>query len=274
VIVQKAKRTLQSVLPASIQYWRDARYYRRYGEIELHLVPDLCRPGQDFLDIGANDGCYVEAARKHARRIHAFEPQPDFARYLTRRFRQAVTVHELALSREVGIATLRIPLIDDAVVAGCATLAPWASQQYPGYREITVATDLLDGVYDGEAGFIKIDVEGHEEAVLEGAGRTIARARPRILAEIDDRLAPGALQRITKSLAATGYRGFFVFQRSILPVDKFDKSVMQRAKDAPDPTATLKHRERFSSYVYNFLFLPQEEAPTLVETMEARLQRL
>ena len=54
--------------------------------------------------------------------------------------------------------------------------------------------DRLDNVYRGRAGFIKIDVEGHEQAVLDGAVETIRRCKPRMLVEIDDRLSPADLR--------------------------------------------------------------------------------
>ena len=56
---------------------------------------------------------------------------------------------------------------------------------------LKVHMDRLDNVYSGTAGFIKIDVEGHEQAVLDGAVETIDRCRPRLLVEVDERLSPG-----------------------------------------------------------------------------------
>ncbi len=39
--------------------WREARFYAKYGEVELHLLDLLCRRDRDAIDVGANDGSYV-----------------------------------------------------------------------------------------------------------------------------------------------------------------------------------------------------------------------
>src|SRR5260370_39426524 len=84
---------------------------------------------------------------------------------------------------------------------------------------------------------MKIDVEGHEEAVLDGARKTLARCRPRVLVELDERLAPGAIERATEFFRAQGYAGYFIFQRQLLPIVRFDRHVMQRPENLPDLTA-------------------------------------
>ena len=77
--------------------------------------------------------------------------------------------------------------VDGVTVTGCSTVSPTASATYPDHRAIEVPMATLDSSYEGEVGFIKIDVEGHEQAVLDGAVQTIRRCRPRLLVEIDER---------------------------------------------------------------------------------------
>ncbi|HTG24869.1 MAG TPA: hypothetical protein VK681_32895, partial [Reyranella sp.] len=40
---REARRTLRSFCPQAVLNWREARYYARYGEVELHLLEFLCR---------------------------------------------------------------------------------------------------------------------------------------------------------------------------------------------------------------------------------------
>ena len=68
------RKALRSVCPQALLNWREARYYGRYGEVELHLLEFLCRRDLDALDVGANDGSYVHFLRRHARHVIAFEP--------------------------------------------------------------------------------------------------------------------------------------------------------------------------------------------------------
>jgi FkbM family methyltransferase len=274
LIVREAKRALRSVIPTPILNWREAQYFGRYGEVELQLTPYLCRADRDSIDIGANDGCYVHFLRKHSTRVIAFEPIPALASNLAKKFSHGVVIQNMALSRSAGTAMLRIPLLDDEFVSGCSTISPQAALQYPAYREIPVPMDTLDNVYDGDVGFIKIDVEGHEEAVLDGARRTIARCRPRMLVENDERLTPGGVRRIADFFRGFDFSGFFVFERRLVAIDQFDPAVLQRRENLPDLKATLDRRERFGRYIYNFLFLPNEDPPETFRDMEAQLAQL
>src|SRR5947209_3295951 len=82
----------------------------------------------------------------------------------------------------------------------------------------------------GNVGFIKIDVEGHEHSVLQGAQRTIERCRPRVLIEAEERHAPGSVRRIQAFFRRFGYRGYFVFHRQLAPIERFDPARMQRSE--------------------------------------------
>lgn len=272
--VRETKRALRSICPRSFLNWREARYYEKYGEVELHIVEYLCRRAQDSIDVGAHDGCYIHFMRKHSRCVYAFEPIPWLAKDLAKKFRRGVVPYNIALSRSAGTAVLRMPVLDGVLVPGCSSISQEASSNYPEHREIRVRMETLDGVYSGNVGFLKIDVEGHEEAVLDGSRKTIARCRPRMLIEIDERLSTGAVQRITDFLRRLDYRGFFIFQRQMMPIDGFDPKSMQRAEDLPDLKAGLHERERFGRYIYNFLFFPADEPRGTLRKIEDRIARM
>ena len=86
-----------------------------------------------------------------------------------------------------------MPVVDGVLVTGCATVSDNASATYPDYQGVDVPMERLDDIYSGPCGFIKIDVEGHQQAVLDGAVETIRRCQPRMLVEVEDRLSPGGL---------------------------------------------------------------------------------
>ncbi|HYD07819.1 MAG TPA: FkbM family methyltransferase, partial [Reyranella sp.] len=137
-----------------------------------------------------------------------------------------------------------------------------------------VPMERLDDVYSGTCGFIKIDVEGHEQAVLDGAVQTITRCRPRMLVEVDDRLSPGGLGRARAYFDRLGYRGLFVHQGQLKPIDRFSVQTMQDQANLPSLTAALTNRQRFGSYIYNFIFLPPGEPESTVMGMSQRLREL
>ncbi|HLI13668.1 MAG TPA: FkbM family methyltransferase [Alphaproteobacteria bacterium] len=273
-LLREGKRTLRSVCPQPLLNWREAQYYGKYGEVELHILEYLCARGRDSIDVGANEGSYIHYLKRYSRCVYAFEPIPELAQVLARKFRHGVIVNNIALSDAVGTAVLRMPVVDGVVVTGCSTIAPQASLAYTEHREIRVPMQPLDQIYSGNAGFMKIDVEGHEGAVLEGARRTLARCHPKLLIEIDERLSPGGISRISHLLGDMDYRGFFIFRRELLPIGQFDPQSMQRPEDIPDLTAGLKARERFGRYVYNFLFFPMSEPHETLRNIRERIAQL
>ena len=271
----EARRALRMVLPQSLLNWREAKFYGRYGEVELHLLKFLCRRDADAIDVGANDGSYVHYLRRHAHKVVAFEPMPVLASALRKKFPGGeVVIEQVALSDRADTVELHMPVVDGIVVTGCSTISTDASGTYPATQAIKVSMDRLDAAYKGRAGFIKIDVEGHEQAVLDGALQTIRRCRPRVLVEIDDRLSPGGLARARTYFDSLGYTGHYVRKGKLEPISTFSVEEMQRPDRLPDLTAPLTERKRFGAYIYNFIFLPAEEPTSTVQRISAHLRTL
>jgi FkbM family methyltransferase len=272
--LEKAKQTLRTMLPQAVLNWREAHYFGKYGEVEMHLLKFLCRRDQDAIDVGANYGGYVHFMRQHARRVFAFEPIPEFVDLLRRKFPHDVMIEAVALSDRAGNAELYVPMIDGVMVSGCSTISTVASTAYQAHRMLKVRMDRLDNIYTGAAGFIKIDVEGHEQAVLDGAVETIDRCRPRILVEIDERLSPGGLERAKAYFSKLGYRGHYVHRGRLEPIEKFRLDDLQNPSNTPDLMASLRERPRFEDYINNFIFLPAGEPQGTLDGIRERLARL
>ncbi len=270
-LVQRVKAWSRAILPWPVIAWCEGLYFALFGEVELRMVKHLCRPDQDAIDVGANVGTYVHAMKKHSRRVYAFEPVPWLAHLLTKKFGRKIVVKNVALSRESRTAVLHIPVVDGAPVTGLSTLSDNIAEQEAPCRDIPVQTKPLDEVYAGDVGFIKIDVEGHEHNVLQGAEQTIARCRPRVLVEAEERHEPGSVRRVHAFFRRLGYRGYFVFQRRLAPIEHFDPEKMQRSEDIADYTLGMP-RSRFERYVNNFLFLPPEEPGTTLRDLQAALK--
>ena len=268
------RRRLRAICPQALLNRREARFYGRYGEVELHLLQFLSSRERDAIDVGANDGSYVHFLRRYSRRVIAFEPMPGLAQALIRKFPHDVTVESIALSDAVGTVALNMPVVDGVVVTGCSTVSETALKTYADHRAIQVPMNRLDNVYRGDVGFIKIDVEGHEQAVLDGAVQTIVRCRPRMLVEIDDRMAPGGLARASSYFKDLGYRGYYVHAGRIEPIEQFSIADMQNLANLPDLTAPLQQRQRFGRYIYNFVFLPPGESSETLRRMSDRLSQL
>jgi FkbM family methyltransferase len=114
---------------------------------------------------------------------HAFEPLPDYAARLARDF-PSVTVQRLALSDTEGeeeFAYVHGRPAWSGFLARTASDHPVVSD----VEFIRVRTARLDDVIDATlpVGFIKIDVEGAELRVLQGATRTLSAWRPFVVFE-------------------------------------------------------------------------------------------
>jgi FkbM family methyltransferase len=246
-----------------------ARYYLKNGEVELRLVPALCSPGRDSLDVGANEGMYLHLMRKYSRHVFAYEPVDDLHAKLSRRYHSKVTIEKLALSNRTGSAMLHVPVAGGQSVSGLSSLADVATQIYGACREVEIRTARLDDIYKRDAGFIKIDVEGHELAVLEGAAATIAASLPNLLIETEEHLTPGGLPTVTAMLRGLGYQGYFVQGGTLRPVEEFDAGLWQ------NPVALANFgpghsRQEFPDYINNFIFI-QAGNEQLRSRLSARL---
>jgi FkbM family methyltransferase len=171
--------------------------------VQEELVRVL-RPGSVLYDVGANVGFMTLIAARMVGpegHVYAFEPIPEIARALAQNAARNdlanVTVLELALSDEAGEAVLRIPDVNQG--AHLARVADHVAAD-----ELTVRTAVLDDLV-AERGLrpptlVKLDVEGAELLVLDGARRTLEAHRPVLVIELHDTQEP-----IERLLPELGY---------------------------------------------------------------------
>jgi len=130
------------------------------------------------------------------------------------------------------------------------TIAP--SNPLPGASELqlhTVRCARLDDYRLAPVGFIKIDVEGHEGAVLAGARDTVARNHPIALVEAEERHNAVAVCGVARFFEEFGYRGYFLLEGRLRPIAEFDAAAHQDGSHLSDGRHT-------GVYVNNFLFVP------------------
>jgi len=191
-------------------------YYIGFDRKDCRILKRLVKPGDVVIDAGANIGYFslLFAKWMGVRGIvHAFEPFPESARRFERnlglnpQLEPAVRLHRLALSDFEGRIGMKVP---DQNNQGCNYL------NNAGGVEVEVAT--LDAFCDREplprVDLIKIDVEGSEVALLQGAERTIQRFRPVLMIEVN----PSTLQNFGHSardlIQAIGRHGYRLYYGS------------------------------------------------------------
>ncbi len=251
-----AKRQLAPLVKAVAPKWfwrRKYRILRRLGESnpEMRLVRSLCDPDRVSLDIGADAGEFAIAMLGSSRSVLAFEPRPAQARALAAMFGAAgvpVHVQAVALSDETGLTTMRV--IESA--PGRSTIDDDNTlSDTDGSRVDTIEVQImrLDDLHIDNVGFVKIDVEGHELAVLRGAADTLKRNRPTLLIEAEERHHPRAVAEINEFLGGLGYAGYFEVDETRRPLQEFDPAEHQNP-------ANIDGWVTRGLYVYNFVFLP------------------
>lgn len=232
--------------------WRDSRPVV-HGEPELALVPALCPAGETAFDVGANSGTYTYRMLRLAGKVLAFEPNPRLCAVLSSRFSRAIAagrliVEPIAASTVEGSAELFIP-------NGLAALASLDSTVRTGAQNhgetFSVRTARLDGFDDGKVGFIKIDVEGHEIAVIDGAHELLLRDHPNLLIEAEERHHAGTIARLRQRLEPLGYRGAYLHEGRLHPLATFDAATLQN-RSALNESGTYRLPGRV--YINNFIF--------------------
>jgi FkbM family methyltransferase len=166
-----------------------------YEPNEFAYLSGILKPGMIFIDAGAYLGLYSLFASTlvgEEGTVLAVEPsRRDFQRLKENaelNKRKNIRLLPIGLSNDSSDRDL---LVADETHSGQNTLGGFA---YPGVKEdgrLRVRVERLDDVVQKE-GFkqvdiIKMDTEGHELFVLQGARETIARFKPLLLVELVDR---------------------------------------------------------------------------------------
>ena len=191
------------------QLWAFGSFEKHFAELFSYLVT----PGDRCIDVGANVGVHtVRLARLVGQdgEVIAFEPDPDLVQRTHRNIAlnglANVRIISAAASDQAGEMHLYRPSPQDTNRArGSLMHHPYLTGAHTAVPVVTI-----DGVCAGEpVTLIKIDVEGHEGAVVRGAADTIARHAPAIVFEY----APEMLDNIVAQtpfrwLAERGYEMF------------------------------------------------------------------
>ncbi len=221
----------------------------RVGEPELRLLSTICRADGEFLDVGANQGFYAGYAARFSKKVIALEPHPVVAAELACSVPANVEVIRAAASDRGGTAQLRVPTSAGSDVTTRSSLE---SDANPGFGERTVDIELIeiDSLHIDNLVAIKIDVEGHEFSVLAGARRTIARFKPVVIIECEERHHVGGTARLARFFAGEQYDGYFLFENKLTNFAEFDPARMQNLQDLRCASGG-----RPRNYVNNFIFI-------------------
>ncbi len=209
-----------------------ARY--RDQKIELKTLVNALKPDDVAVDVGCNKGSYLWALSRAVPkgRVVAFEPQPLLVEYLNKACFESGLNNVLIEGKGVSD---RNDVLSLAVPGGQATSPGASFEDAVKKRESVQAYDVetikLDDYFNNEAkhiGAIKIDVEGHELAVIRGAQHILSRHRPIVVCESEQRhMSQGHVTDLFELMEKIGYSGQFVDAGVLRPLSDFIPAVHQ-----------------------------------------------
>jgi FkbM family methyltransferase len=217
--------------------------YGIYDLIVTEAIWRLTEPGETAIDIGANIGytsSILSSRVGEAGKVFCFEPNPEVYNELLENIKiwkekyngQNIYPYGMALSNETGFATLNIisenrgeSFIGNEI-SDVNTMAS---------NTCNVQTERLDKIISKEkaVGILKIDVEGHELKVFEGAGELISNNHVRDIIFEDHTGYPSDVSRFLESHNYTIFQIWKGFWRPILL----------------DPTKNLSHQWEPPNYL-------------------------
>ncbi|MDE2462138.1 MAG: FkbM family methyltransferase [Alphaproteobacteria bacterium] len=222
----------------ALRAWRKARDGH---EGELRLLSSIVPRDRVAIDVGANRGNYTFFLSRLAHQTIAYEPSPPMARFVREARLPKVEVREAGVSDRSGTLTYCVPLNRhgrpqyNIGYLGSGLPADTKGVELP-VRVVRLDDENLDHV-----GFIKIDVEGHEFQVIEGAVKLLNRCRPNLLVEI---------------LEGRGDREQIARNRTVCLLDRLGYEIYVFARGALMPLSDAP----LSQDTMNYIFLPRNTA--------------
>ena len=190
----------------------------------FHILRRL-EPHSVIFDIGANFGYYsliLSRALSHLCTVYSFEPNPPTFNRLRANIDQNGLRNIFAYQLGIADRAMSAGIVERPGNSGAATISVSAGNEI----KLIALDEFCAEQRIARLDFVKIDVEGFEERVLEGGQRTLQQFQPYILIELN----PVALARqktsissVTRLLREYGYQIFRINRRTLRPLDELPK---------------------------------------------------
>ncbi len=204
-------------LPNDVGAGANIQLYGECGQNEIDFLHTLIKPGDTVLDVGANHGMHTLAFANFVGpegTVFAFEPQTIMSQILCA---------NVIINRLTNVKTYNLPVSNDYCnnIIKIPELNPEATANFGGLSLTDYAPTYnylpsirIDDLKLSKCDLMKIDVEGHEWAVLLGATDTIAKYKPILYMENN---RPEQAQRVKEFLEFHGYAAYHHLPPSFNP---------------------------------------------------------
>jgi FkbM family methyltransferase len=171
--------------------------------LERSVFPHV-RKGTVCLDIGANIGNHARFFARFFPRVYAFEPHPRiFGLLSANAYGQGIVALNYGLSDRAG----RLAVEENRENLGASRISDGAGSG-PEY-EVRRLDDVVGDLVQGDIGFVKLDVEGHETQAIRGARATLMKHRPIVTFEVLSETVFDGEPEAVSELRSIGYTSFY-----------------------------------------------------------------
>lgn len=161
-----------------------------YEKYETELFKKLIKPGMTVVDIGSNIGYYSLIAAKLAGnngKVYAFEPEPNNYNLLVKNIKinnyaNIIPIQE-AVSNKRGNTKLFIDKINLGNPSFSKNNVPTPKEGFVKVEAITLDEFFENVVKDSKVDIIKMDTQGAEGLIVEGAGKLLKNNNLKIFME-------------------------------------------------------------------------------------------
>jgi FkbM family methyltransferase len=226
-------------------------------ELELRHLHDFVPTQRIAIDIGTWWGPWSWWLCRLVPRVEAFEPNHAICAELQHILPDNVTLHNVAVSDRRGHSTLWSP----GLGLGTEGRSTLIAEGHPGWAKQEVEVVPLDDFRFTNVGFVKIDVEGYEFAVLRGASALLDRERPNVMLEIEQahQHTGDHVHDVTEFMRIAGYAGYFLAGSTWQELAGMDWEAARRRGRRQQSMGLLRSALARERYINNFLFMPTEK---------------
>lgn len=193
--------------------------YGEFSELEVRMMAQILKPGMIAIDVGANIGAhtvFMAGAVTRSGAVVAFEPQRILHQMLCANLALNAIGNTVALHAASGAepGAIMVPRVNYGAGGNFGGIEIGKTDDGE-----TVPVTTIDQLGLGACHFIKVDAEGMELDVLQGAAATIAKFQPLMYVENDRREKSAAL---IGHLLGLDFRLYWHFPRLFNPNNFFE----------------------------------------------------
>ena len=204
------------------------RQIKNNYENELSIIKEFKDKDKIAIDVGVYRGIYSFQLSKYFKKVVSFEPNPLIFNDLKNNLEKIISniqIFNYALSNEDGVTKLKIPNrgksifnknYEELFKLGAASIHQ--SNNLGNYQSFDVSKKKLDDIINRseKVGFIKIDVEGHENEVIDGAKKVINENKPVLLVEIEEKHTNKPLDISVNRIKKLGYECYQLDENKLI----------------------------------------------------------